>query len=480
MPNANVAINLNLNDRASKQLMAQANKIGKVMTAMGAAIIGTMALAIKSYADTGDEIAKLSKRTGLATETLSKLKYAADMSGSSISGLTTALQYTARTLNEAVTGSQTAIDSFTQLGMDFKSIQALKPEDQFLAIAGALSRITDPTKKQALAMEIWGRSGTELIPMLDDMTLLMAEAEKRGMIFSPEDAARAEAFNDAMTQVKTSMQSIFIEVVPPLIDALKPVIESISNIATQVRDWIKENPELAATIIKVIAVAGVLMTVLGPMLIMLPGIAAAIGFLVSPVGLVIAAIGALIAIGIVVWRNWDTIISGLKRLWESLPGPARFVFEALFDIIMAPVRAVQGLIEAIQTLWNMLGFNQKKTVVAVAGGGGYGEEINPFYGVTNREAGDWDYFRTEGPGSVVGGGMTSLGLEPMAEGGIVTSPTHAVIGEAGPEAVVPLSGGVVPLENVINLTLNLDGEPIAKNVMRHAGQLYMQRNRLGG
>ena len=68
---------------------------------------------------------------------------------------------------------------------------------------------------------------------------------------------------------------------------------------------------------------------------------------------------------------------------------------------------------------------------AVAGvAGDFGEKAS-----TGLKAG-WDFFKG---GGVVGWGLRQLGITPFATGGIVTSPTLSLIGERGPEAVVPLN-----------------------------------------
>ena len=449
MAQARVNITLNLEDKATKKLMAQAGKIGKIMTGIGIAVTGTMALAIKGHVEAGVEIGKLARLTGIATEAISKFRYAAEQSGISSKDLGTALEYTTRMINEASNGSKVAQDLFTKLGLDFKSIADLKPEDQIMAIAGALNRVTDPAILQALPKEV---------AMLGDMSALLTEAEGKGAIFSEEDVARAEAFSASLNQVKNALQTILMEVIPPLIDAIKPFIDQVSEIGLKVRDWLKENPQLAATIIRITAAAGALMLVLGPMLMILPGIVAGISTLIVvftamtlPIAAVIAAIGILIAIGVVAWQHWDTIISDLKRLWQSLPAPAKAIFSAIFDFIMAPVKAVRWLIEAIKTLYAMLFKQPQKAVVGVGGDmGGFG---------------DLD--------------IRSL-TEVEYEAPISDEVFNASRGASRPTGIEPLSEGGVPVENVINLTLNLDGEPIAQNVMRHAGQLYMQRDRLGG
>ena len=73
-------------------------------------------------------------------------------------------------LTEAAKGSDHARDTLFQLGLSMADLRKLSPEDQFTLIADRLSKVENTTRRAALAMEIFGRGGTELLPMLEGST----------------------------------------------------------------------------------------------------------------------------------------------------------------------------------------------------------------------------------------------------------------------------------------------------------------------
>ena len=89
--------------------------MGKAFTAAGAAITLALGSALKKAADYGDMLAKTSQKTGIAVETLSGLKLAADLSGTSIEGMAMALAKMSRTMNDAQQGSKEAQEAIQRL-----------------------------------------------------------------------------------------------------------------------------------------------------------------------------------------------------------------------------------------------------------------------------------------------------------------------------------------------------------------------------
>jgi len=83
-------------------------QIGVGMAAMGASILASGALSVKQFAAMGDEIAKMAKRTGFSTESLSELSFAAERSGTSLSGVEKA----SRTLSGAIVDANDGLETY--------------------------------------------------------------------------------------------------------------------------------------------------------------------------------------------------------------------------------------------------------------------------------------------------------------------------------------------------------------------------------
>ncbi|MHA1364372.1 MAG: phage tail tape measure protein, partial [Candidatus Freyarchaeota archaeon] len=282
-------------------------KAGRAMTLAGGAIVGTLGMMVKSYVKAGDEVHKMALRTGFATETLSELRYAAQISGTDLTSLEKAVKKMQKTIVDASEGMTTYQRAFERIGVNYKELQGLHPEQQFEILARAIASVEDPTIRAATAQDVFGRAGTKLLPLfaqgVDGMEALREKARELGMVFDQEAADKAARLADAQATLKGAMQGLTIAIAENIVPVLSKFVEGLSGVISKISDWMKANPFLASTITKVVAVLGGLMTMLGPMLIILPKLVAgmammkgAVVALAGPVGILTAALGAL-AIG---------------------------------------------------------------------------------------------------------------------------------------------------------------------------------------
>jgi len=187
--------------------------------------------------------------------------------------------------------------------------------------------------------------------------------------------------------------------------------------------------------------------------------------MVVTIGVIGLAIVALIAIGYVLYRNWDTIWGAMKTavnfVWQILQDVWHWISDnwpLLLAILGGPfglavkfiVDHWSGIVDffsgIVQDIWNVF----KDVGKAIA---------SPFVWAWNLIARAWNdtvgklHFKIPGWVPVLGGnefGMPTLPTVALQHGGIVTAPTLALLGEAGPEAVVPLGTGVGPAVNIEN------------------------------
>jgi len=178
---------------------------------VGAGIGGGLLAMAKSFADTGDAIEKMSHRTGMSAEALSELGYVAQQCGTDIGTVEKSIKKMQMLMQEAGRGSQVAIDKLAALGLSYKQLAKLSPEEQFAAIIDRLGQM-DEASRAAHAMEILGQSASQLLPLInagaDGIAEMRAEAKRLGVSMSTQDAKAATALSDAFTRLKVSMQSI--------------------------------------------------------------------------------------------------------------------------------------------------------------------------------------------------------------------------------------------------------------------------------
>ncbi|MCC7350220.1 MAG: phage tail tape measure protein [Phycisphaerales bacterium] len=286
---------------AEKKIKAFGNSIrdmGLKLVGLGSIMLAPLAGAAKVFADMGSNLQDASDRTGVSVEALSALGYAADLSGAGMESLESALRRMQRTIHDAAGGMKTATDALADLGLTVDDLKNLSPEAQFALLADRLDKIADPTRKAALAMEVFGRSGTQLLPMIKGGSQALAEyrkqAERLGLIIGTMDAAAADAFGDALDDLwKVLKMSTFL-IGSALAPTLKAVAGTVIRVALAINGWIGQNKALIVATLKI---AAVLVAVGGAIVglgLSISTIGVAIGGLASALSVAGAAFGALI------------------------------------------------------------------------------------------------------------------------------------------------------------------------------------------
>ena len=191
--------------------------------AVSAAGLGAM---VKSSLESADALSKLSQRVGITVESLSTLIPAADLSGVSAEKFEGGLRKLATRMLEAATGTEDAARSFAAIGVAFQNQDGtLRATDQVLLdLADRFKALPDGAEKTALAVEIFGKSGADLIPFLNQgregIGALTAELQSLGVQIGGDTAAQAEVFNDALAQVRLAVTSIGNRIIEAFLPAM--------------------------------------------------------------------------------------------------------------------------------------------------------------------------------------------------------------------------------------------------------------------
>jgi len=228
-------------------------KVGLPIAAAGGAITAAFAGAVGHFAAVGDELDKMSKRTGVAAPALAGLGFAAEQSGASLEDVEKGLKRQSKIIRDYERGLSTAVEAFDTLGISFAEIQSLAPEDQFDLIAERIAGIEDPTKRAAMAQEVWGRAGTMLIPMLGDLKALKAEAQELGIIPTEEEVENAAKVTDAINRVKRTVSAAFFNIGASIAEPVLEGLDAVKRIAAATSEWVRNNKPL----IKMLAMIGV-------------------------------------------------------------------------------------------------------------------------------------------------------------------------------------------------------------------------------
>jgi hypothetical protein len=210
--------------RAKSMITGWAGALGGALTA------GGMAMFAKSAIDAADAVADGSKKLGISAESYQKLSYAAEQSGASMDSVSIAFKKMSSVISDAMGGNQTAINSLAKLGVSIDDLKNKSPDRQFAVIADALNSVTDATDKAAYAQDLFGKGGMELIPMIANYKELGLELENIGGIMSDEAVAAADAFNDSMNKLATTLKSGLVN--SGFVEWLADVAEGLNGVVS--------------------------------------------------------------------------------------------------------------------------------------------------------------------------------------------------------------------------------------------------------
>lgn len=464
--------------KVSGGLKGLAGAAGGLSGALGSLVplatgAGLAAMA-KGAIDAADNMNDLSQKTGVSVESLSKFQQAANASGTSIEGVGGAMIK----LNKGLAaGTGPAADALKALGLSATDASGkLKTTDQvMLEVADKFKAMPDGAGKTALALQLFGKAGADMIPLLNggskaitDLSATMTGAFAKG----------ADSLNDKLAALQGKLLALGVNIGTALMPLLNVVTDLVLNLANAfaampgplqaivgaVVALAAAFVVLAPAISAVISIAGVLAglkigatiagwaAVAGPAITaisaaftgflafltgtLLPGL---IAFFSGPVGWTVLAVAAVVAMAILfrkplqdfaVWLvSWgkpigqfftDYVTTPISKAWQSM---VEFLPKAL-NTAAATIKSVfTGVGTAIKAVLNGV---LRGVFGAVNGAIG---NINRLINAANNLSA-----KVRGPQLPT---LPTLSVPQFAKGGYVGQGTLAVVGEAGPEYIVP-------------------------------------------
>jgi hypothetical protein len=222
-------------------LRATASGLGAVAAAavsmrtalVAAGGVAGFAYLTKQSLNATDSLAKTAQRIGTTTEALSKLQYAASISGVNTETLNMAMQRFIRRTAEAAQGTGEAVGALRELGIDARAIQQLPLDQRMLALADAFEQVTNSNDELRLGFKLFDSEGTAVLNMLrenrDGLKAMYDEAETLGLVMSGTAAAGVERANDAFTK----LGGLFKGLTSQMVAAMAPAIEAMTDAFTE-------------------------------------------------------------------------------------------------------------------------------------------------------------------------------------------------------------------------------------------------------
>ena len=298
--------------------------------AVGAAAVGTAAVATTkalingatATAQYGDEIDKTSQKIGFGTEAYQKWDYAMQIAGTSMKDCSIGLKTMTNKIDDALNGSSNAIGMFEKLGISVDDLKGKTREDIFGMVVSGLQNTTDELTKAAIANDMFGRSGQELMPLFNETTentqKLLEEAEKYGMVMSENAVKNSADFNDSLTRMQKTITGVKNKLLGELLPGFSTLMDGISGLVSGQDDAGEKVAEGITNVVETISKV-------------LPKIVEVVGNLIPKLIPVVGEI--LTSVSQALLDNLPTIISGILKL---LPG-----------LLKAVVMIIEGIIKAL-------------------------------------------------------------------------------------------------------------------------------------
>ena len=325
--------------------------IGAKFAAIGGAAAGGMIAATVAFGSAGSALLDMSKKTGMSVEALGRLGFAAEQNGATLEDVSKGVINLNRTFAEASSGSKEATAAFARLGLSMAQLSGMTPEERFRAIVGALAAIPDPAVRAALAMQLFGKAGVQLLPMISDGTAgldeMAAKAEELGIVMSTDSAKAANAFGSALTSMHRAVGAISNAIG----SALAPTLTEIANILTinaaAIAKYINENKGLVLIALKVAAgvfATGVALTVVGNTMLGLTrgvqGLAQVFKIVASPIVITGKALYAMGSGAMLVIRSLAGVGAAAASAFMTF---ARMALLASASVVSFAASAISGI-----------------------------------------------------------------------------------------------------------------------------------------
>ena len=500
-------VNLRAASEQFKEWGGSLTEAGQKMQGLSMAAAGVVAaLAGISYkaGTNADDLNTLSKVYSINTGDLQKYAVAADLVDVSVEDIAKSHVKLEKSMYSANTGSKSMQEAFDKLGVSITDSNGeLRDGDAVWQDAiSALGQMTNDTERDALAMQLMGKSAANLNPLIADQgetyKNLTDTLKQYDLDFVDQETLdKANEFNDSLDTMKAIGSVALSTVGSQLAAYLAPALEKVVGWFGKVAEWLSK---LSPEVLTVIGVVAGVVAAIAPVLLILGKVAFAISSIMSlmstlnlsfaalagPVGIAIAVIAALIAIGVLLYKNWDkikakaleikasliatwnsiktsvtnavnTLKASLTNAWNSIKATASSVWNGIKSAITSPITSARDKVKAI--------IDKLKSYFPIKVG-------NLLSGIK------LPHFKISGEFSIKNKTVPKLSIDWYKTGGIFDGPQVIGVGEAGPEAVVPLDKFWDKLDSMntgeTNIVINVNGAGDPKAVADEVKRILIQ------
>ena len=383
-------------DKEARKVQRQFNKVGKATEALGRTmskfvtgpLLGAVAASLLAADATGkyaDKMLDLEQITGLSTDSLQEYEQVAREAGVSFEGLTGTIAKLTNQIPDIAKGTGPAAEAMEALGVNVfdASGDVRDMNELFPSLINKLRGVENITTRNALTQDIFGRSLQDIAPVIGLTAKQLDDARQKahdlGLVMDGDALKAANEYRIAIDTLKAQFGVLARElasaIIPILQDTLIPLFQDkivpafrkvIGWIASMVEGFKKLDKPMQSTILTWVGMAaalGPVLTVVGKLVsvmgLMIPLFAKLVtgqltlnaAMAANPVGLIITGIAVLIAVGVLLWKNWDLIAQKSIDMWNVITHAFQqsisWTKKQVLDFVRIYLEAIQGVTKHI-------------------------------------------------------------------------------------------------------------------------------------
>ena len=206
-----------------------------------------------------DDILELASKTSIATDTLQELSYMSDLVDVDVSTVAGSMKKLTKSMSSAKSGTGTAAAAFAQLGVSVIDAngELRKSEDVFFDVIDALGGIENEAERDAVSMNIFGKSATDLNPMIeagsDALRGFADEAHELGYVLDDDALESLGRVQDSFDRFQRQMDAVKNKIGAALAPSIERAMAKISDAVSRI-NWNKVGNEIGKAFNKLIDV----------------------------------------------------------------------------------------------------------------------------------------------------------------------------------------------------------------------------------
>ncbi len=186
----------------------------------------------------GDRIHKLSQEVGVGEQALQEMAYAGELADVPLEDMSRSMGFLARKMNEAKQGSAEAGKALKGIPFKDASGNLIDVNEVMVSVADRFAEMPDGAEKTAMAMDLFGKSGKQMIPMLnkgsEELARMREEARDMGLVMSGDATEAAEEIEDNLRRLMLTTKGLWRQAIAPLLPAINELIVAFL-------EWKKQN-----------------------------------------------------------------------------------------------------------------------------------------------------------------------------------------------------------------------------------------------